>query len=325
MKYILVALLVSAAFVSAMEQVEYEFLFDNFISQFEKVYANEIEYKERLVIFIDNVDYMLAHNAGDHTWTMGVNEFSDLTFEEWRAGRFSPRPDWMSGNVVANLSGLVSVPDSVDWRNKGAVTGVKNQGQCGSCWAFSTTGSTEGAHAIKTGHLVSLSEQQLVDCSGSYGNGGCNGGLMDNAFKYIIQKGGLCTEAAYPYTATGGSCKSSSCSSAATLSRFVDVTRQDEAALAAAVSVNPVSVAIEADQRGFQSYSGGIFTGTCGDSLDHGVLVVGYGVENGEDYWIVKNSWGASWGESGYIRLAKGVDGKDGQCGIAMQPSYPVV
>jgi hypothetical protein len=217
-----------------------------------------------------------------------------------------------------------SVAGSVDWRTKGAVTPVKNQGQCGSCWAFSTTGSVEGAVAIKTGKLTSVSEQQLVDCSGAEGNQGCNGGLMDYAFEYIIKNGGLDTESDYAYTARDGSCNAAKAATkASSISSYKDVAHNSEAQLIAAVTQQPVSVAIEADQSGFQLYKSGVFSGPCGTQLDHGVLAVGYNTDStGKNYWIVKNSWGASWGLQGYILMAQG-KGAAGICGINMEPSYP--
>merc|ERR1711964_898699 len=234
-------------------------------------------------------------------------------------------------NKKANSAPLLdesNIADSVDWVAKGAVTPVKNQGQCGSCWAFSTTGSAEGAYQIATGKLLSFSEQELVDCAGSYGNQGCNGGLMDDGFKYLKAKGDE-KEASYAYTAKTGTCNSAKQSAAdgvaaGAVTGLNDVTPQSCADLMAAVQKGPVSVAIEADQSGFQHYSSGVFSGTCGTQLDHGVLVVGYGTDSGKDYWKVKNSWGATWGQKGYILMAKGTKGKEGQCGIAHQPSYPV-
>ena len=256
---------------------------------------------------------------------MSVNEFADMTFAEFHTKMTGYNAKDNSVHRASNTDGphldVQKLAGSVDWRQKGAVTPVKNQQQCGSCWAFSTTGSTEGAHAIKTGNLVSLSEQQLVDCSAAQGNQGCNGGLMDQGFQYIISNKGITTEAAYPYTAQDGTCKNGM-SAAATLSSFVDVAQGSEADLMKAVNLGPVSIAIEADQQCFQFYSGGILSdSSCGMQLDHGVLVVGYGTENNVDYWIVKNSWGASWGESGYIRLIRGKN----ECGIAQAASYPVV
>jgi len=281
----------------------------------------------RFDTFRQNAAKVVAHNAKGLSWTMALNEFADLTSDEFAAkyiGGFRPQV----GPKNYELSHLrsVDVPSSIDWSTKGAVTPIKNQGQCGSCWAFSTTGSTEGVNFIATNKLVSLSEQQLVDCSGSYGNQGCNGGLMDNAFQYIIHNGGLCTEEAYPYEGADGTCKSSTCTSAVTISGYKDVPQDSDSAMMSAVAQNPVSVAIEADQSAFQFYAGGVLTSNaCGTALDHGVLVVGYGSESGSDYYKVKNSWGASWGLKGYVLLGRGAsyNGGKGQCGVLQQPSYP--
>merc|ERR1719169_386920 len=201
------------------------------------------------------------------------------------------------------------LPSSVDWSTKGAVTPIKNQGQCGSCWSFSATGSLEGAWEIATGKLVSISEQQLVDCSKAEGNQGCQGGLMDDAFKYMEQNG-MCTEGSYPYTAKNGQCHASGCTIGVpkgSVTGYKDVSHDDENALMEAVSKGPVSIAIEADKSVFQLYKTGVLSSAqCGDQLDHGVLAVGYGELNGQKYWKVKNSWGASWGMEGYVLLARG-------------------
>jgi len=294
-----------------------------------KVYGSSEEESLRVAIFEANLARVSAHNSKGLSWTMAMNEFGDLTPQEFAAARiggYIPRKLRRVNpfDVVIAAPSSVDIPTSIDWTTKGAVTPVKNQGQCGSCWAFSTTGSTEGVNAVNGKGLVSLSEQQLVDCSGSYGNEGCNGGLMDNAFQYIIANGGLCTEAAYPYTATDGTCKTS-CKKTTTIKGYKDVTSDSDASLAAAVAQQPVSVAIEADQSSFQLYSGGVMTAACGTNLDHGVLAVGYGTASGVEYWKVKNSWGASWGEAGYIRLGRGsqYNGGAGQCGIYSEPSYP--
>jgi len=216
------------------------------------------------------------------------------------------------------------LPDSVDWRNNDAVTPVKDQGQCGSCWSFSATGAMEGAWAITQNELLSLSEQQLVDCSKSYGDHGCYGGLMDSAFQYAIDNG-MCTEDEDPYEAKSETC--TACDVQAKFSSCIDVTPNNQLHLKEAVSRGPVSIAIEADTTVFQLYSSGVITDeSCGTSLDHGVLVVGYGEEDGQMYWLVKNSWGPSWGDDGYVKIARSDSTNDpGICGIAMQPSYPVV
>jgi C1A family cysteine protease len=280
------------------------------------------EIAQRYQIFKNKVAFINAHNEraeqGLETYTVGLNAMTHLSDEEYKQMYLSTYQRTTPRNEVTLPA---ATEDSVDWRTKGAVTPVKNQGQCGSCWSFSTTGSTEGAHAIASGKLVSLSEQQLCDCSTSYGNQGCNGGLMDNAFKYIIANGGLDTEEDYPYTARDGTCNPSKQGKhAVTISGYQDVPHNNEDQLAAAVAKGPVSVAIEADQMGFQTYKSGVFSGNCGTQLDHGVLVVGYS----DDYWIVKNSWGASWGDEGYIMMKRGVSAS-GICGIAMEPSYPTV
>ncbi|MEI7488553.1 MAG: C1 family peptidase [Chryseobacterium sp.] len=256
---------------------------------------------------------------------MGINQFTDLTPQEFK-------DQWVGGlktevgsyGCKTFLSGSSS-PASVDWRTKGAVTTVKDQGQCGSCWTFSSTGAMEGAWAIAKGQLVDLSEQELVDCAGlKYGSMGCNGGQMEGAFKFIIENG-QCTAASYPYTAKDGSCHS--CTSVAHASSCSDVQPNDQISLKAAVAQQPVAIAIEADTKYFQSYSSGILTSSsCGTSLDHGVLTVGYGEENGQKYWLVKNSWGTSWGDQGYVKIGRSESTNDpGICGIAMDPSFPTV
>uniref|UniRef100_A0A7S3YVJ6 Peptidase C1A papain C-terminal domain-containing protein n=2 Tax=Lotharella globosa TaxID=91324 RepID=A0A7S3YVJ6_9EUKA len=238
--------------------------------------------------------------------------------------RHIERPYLRSQNTaVEGVLDSSETPDSVDWVAKGAVSPVKNQGQCGSCWAFSTTGAVEGIHEITTGELVSLSEQELVDCAGAYGNLGCNGGLMDSGFEFVI-KNGLCTEKDYSYVAKQGQCEKSKCTAAVKISGYHDVPSRSSSALLQAVAKQPVSIAIEADRSVFQFYSSGVMdSSSCGTQLDHGVLLVGYGEESGKKYWKVKNSWGASWGQDGYILLGRETGDGAGTCGILLQPSYP--
>lgn len=301
--------------------------FDDWTIQHGKAYApTERDYRN--FVYNTNVAHILSHNAGNSSWTMAVNKFADLTGEEFSAkftgGLLHKRPGAAKRLRVQNTTAL---PTSVDWEAKGAVTAVKNQEQCGSCWAFSTTGSVEGAWFLSNGTLPSLSEQQLVDCSVPEGNQGCNGGLMDQAFQYIIDNKGITTEDAYTYTATGpNTCESAGKPVAATLSGFKDVAVGSETALLTAIAQQPVSVAVEADQSVFQFYSGGVMDSACGTALDHGVLAVGYGTDGGKDYYKVKNSWGADWGMKGYILLGRGAAfNPNGQCGVQQMASYPVV
>jgi len=289
-------------------------------------YSSKSEHDKRFEIFKDSMEIIKAHNQGEHSWTMGITQFADMTPKEFKhyigSRRFKHKPsetkfeepkDWVSS--------------SIDWVAKGAVTPVKNQGQCGSCWAFSTTGAIEGRSFISTGDLISLSEQDLVDCSTE--NNGCNGGLMDYAFEFVETNDGLCSEADYKYKAKQHKkCREArlSCSKYDPISSYQDVS-QSTAALEAALQKGPVAIAIEADQYGFQNYKEGVMTDSCGTSLDHGVLAVGYGTDGGSDYWKVKNSWGSDWGEDGYIRLCRNCNANDGagQCGILLSASYPIV
>jgi len=318
----LLCLFVAAAF--AIPESVYQDAFIQWMTDFDKSYAPE-EFFYKYGVFKTNYEFVQAHNAANHTWEVELNKFADLTSAEFKIMYNGYKPELRRGerSEVKTLTDLrigAYPTGSLDWVSKGAVTGVKDQGQCGSCWAFSSTGSIEGAVFLKHGHLTSLSEQQLVDCSTSYGNAGCNGGLMDSAFKYV-QANGLCLESAYPYSAKNGACKSSSCapSTDSKITGYKDVTHTENA-LGGAVDLTPVSIAIEADQSGFQLYKSGVFCGTCGTSLDHGVLAVGYGDEGTSPYWKVKNSWGTSWGESGYIRLCR----NSNKCGLSNEPSYPV-
>lgn len=317
------ALLLCTVGVALPTRQDVEHAFQAWRQTFHITFPSTHDFFHRLAVFEQNHLRIWAHNERNNaSYTLGHNQFSHLTPDEFRSYTglnlaitkpLSSEPAWYTHNALP-------LPDAVDWVSKGAVTGVKDQGQCGSCWAFSATGALEGALFLKTGVLTPLSEQELVDCD--KGDAGCGGGLMDSAFEYV-KAHGITTEAAYPYKAVQGECKAvaSPVVQAHTVVGFKDVPAGDEKALEAALAVQPVSVAIQADQLAFQFYKSGVLTGECGQKLDHGVLAVGYGVDQGVPYWKVKNSWGSGWGEGGYIRLHRGSN----KCGIANAASVPIV
>lgn len=306
-------------------------MYELWLARHGKAYNGLGEREMRFQVFKDNLRFIDEHNSSQNrTYTLGLNKFADLTNDEYRAMYLGTRSEAKRRVMKSrNASRRYAVragdrlPEAVDWRLKGAVNPVKDQGTCGSCWAFSTVAAVEGINQIVTGELISLSEQELVDCDRKH-NSGCNGGLMDYAFEFIIKNGGMDTEQDYPYNGIGGKCDASRVNSkVVTIDGYEDVPPY-ESALKKAVAHQPVSIAIEASGRAFQLYQSGVFTGECGISLDHGVIVVGYGSENGVDYWIVRNSWGTNWGEDGYIRMERNVvDNFFGKCGIVMEPSYP--
>eukprot|EP00929_Paragymnodinium_shiwhaense_P026272 TRINITY_DN1565_c0_g1_i1.p1 TRINITY_DN1565_c0_g1~~TRINITY_DN1565_c0_g1_i1.p1 ORF type:complete len:723 (+),score=238.83 TRINITY_DN1565_c0_g1_i1:176-2170(+) len=315
------------------KDTELEEAFEAFIAKYNKIYETTEERAQRYQAFKQSYEYVQEQSKKNSSYTVALNEFADQTPSEMQAVRLGINHEAFVQKLWSGMPHLgthkksgATLPPSVDWVAKGAVTEPKNQGTCGSCWSFSTTGALEGAWQIASGKLVSLSEQQLVDCSKNDGNSGCNGGGMDGAFTYL-EKNDVCTEESYPYAAKQGTCTQSSCSSAIPaggVTGFKDVPTENKEALMDAVAQQPVSVAIEADQMAFQLYNGGILSKECGTKLDHGVLLVGYGTDNGMDYWKVKNSWGGSWGEQGYVRIQRGKN-KEGECGIKLGASYPVV
>lgn len=294
-----------------------------------KAYNSSMEELNRFLIFRENLELIIKHNEeynkGNKSYYLGINERTDLTTREIISSNgFMQRQNRLYDCSSFLKPSNVEVPDEMDWRTKGYVTKVKNQGQCGSCWSFSTTGSLEGQLYKKTGKLIPLSEQQLIDCSGSYGNMGCQGGLMDPAFAYIKHAGGIMSETDYPYKARKGKCHDTDKSKfVGTVTGCKDITQGNESSLQVAVAtVGPVSVAINAGDT-FRHYRGGVYDEpSChAAGLNHAVLVVGYGTKE-SDYWTVKNSWGSSWGQQGYILMSRN---KKNQCGIASKASYPLV
>ncbi|CAF1461094.1 unnamed protein product [Rotaria sordida] len=298
---------------------------------FEKKYLLNEEEIYRRQIWEENLRFIHKHNLefdlDIHQYTLGMNKFGDMTNEEFRK-----QINGFKMNLKSKINKVdhqrfqvpsnILLPKSVDWRTKGYVTPIKDQGQCGSCWAFSTTGSLEGQHFAKTSILVSLSEQNLVDCSINFG---CHGGLMDIAFLYIKSNNGIDTESSYPYQPQRRKCRFDPNNIGATLTDFVEIKMGNETDLQSAIAtVGPISVAIDASKSSFQFYSSGVYNEPhCSTYLlDHAVLAVGYGTINSQDYYIVKNSWGNNWGNQGYIWMSRN---KKNQCGIATLASYPLV
>ena len=287
-------------YVDYLKHFQKDFNYDNFLT------------------FKKNVKMIEKHNAENNSYDLEINHLSDQVISFTNI-LYQPSNTTYQGETFNT-----TLPVSIDWREKDIITNVKNQGHCGSCWSFSATGAIEAVHALSTGNLLNISEQQLIDCSDTYGNQGCNGGSMDNAFKYVIDNG-LCSENEYPYIGESGECQT--CKSVVNISDYKDVIPNDEGILKKVVHQQPVSVAIQANLPSFQAYKSGIYSDpSCGKQLDHGVLIVGYGHDlfHNMDYWIVKNSWGPHWGEKGYIRIQRNIDQDSGLCGIAMQPSIPI-
>jgi len=309
---------------------------------FGRSYADLEEASAKYLTWLDNLYVIAETNSQGLSYKLGLNQFSDMNGDEFRhyvhgddgacfkgedRAFIANRDGQDMGGDEQESFGTVLAPESVDWSTKGVVTPVKNQGQCGSCWSFSATGAMECVYAIKTGTLNSLSEQELVDCAGrSYGCDGCNGGQMTGAMEYAAKEGGLCSESEYKYTARDGTCRASSCSKKYDANKgYKAVTKHSSSALETATAEGCVSIGIEADQTAFQHYSSGVLTGSCGTRIDHGVLVVGYGTSGSQKYWKVKNSWGETWGDRGYVLICRdcGKNGDQGECGILDEPNVP--
>jgi len=324
MNYSILLLILVLGAVNCYTEVEYKEAFANWIQARQKVYSSS-EFQTRYAIFKDNMDFVQTWNEDPfHTHTVELNDFADLSNAEYQAiylgTHFDGTERLASAGPLINIT--TPMDDVINWAAKGAVVPVKNQGGCGSCWSFSTTGSVEALNWIYTGNLISLSEQNLMDCSSSYGNAGCNGGLMDNAFRYIIANNGIDRESDYPYQAVVGACRFQAAWTGATIKNYADVQSGNEGALTNQLNTQPVSVAIDASHQSFQLYSSGIYNEPACSStaLDHGVLAIGYGSQNG-DYYIVKNSWGAAWGMQGYIWMSRN---NNNNCGIATMASVPL-
>ena len=291
--------------------------FAAFVAKFNKSYGTTEEYEARLALFAKRHHEIAQHNMQGKSWTLAHNKMSDWTDAERKlvSGYIPTVRD-----VDAEKLDTVGIPSSVNWQNQlQSMSVIKDQGQCGSCWAFSTIGSVESHTEIQNGIYTSLSEQQLVDCS--TWNNGCGGGNFDLAFDYLQGKGSM-TEADYPYTAADGTCAYNSAQVANHhVTGYHDVTPYDSAQLKAAVAMGPVSIAIQANQYVFQSYSSGVIAndGSCGEQLDHAVLAIGYGHESGKDFVLVRNSWGSTWGDNGLVKLELGP--YSAACGAVDQPS----
>ncbi|GAB4838046.1 hypothetical protein Ancab_027574 [Ancistrocladus abbreviatus] len=313
------------SFLKVLGSTRHALSFARFAYRYGKRYETIEEMKLRFEVFKGNLKLIRSTNRQGLPYTLAVNEFADWTWEEFHQHRLGA-----AQNCSATLKGNHKLTDEVlpetkDWREEGIVSPVKNQGHCGSCWTFSTTGALEAAYAQAFGKGISLSEQQLVDCAGAFNNFGCHGGLPSQAFEYIKYNGGLDTEAAYPYTAKDGECKFSKENVGVQVIDSVNITLGAEDELKHAVGlVRPVSVAFEV-VSGFRFYKDGVYTNeTCGRSpmdVNHAVVAVGYGVQNGVPYWLIKNSWGEDWGDKGYFKMEMGKN----MCGIATCASYPLV
>lgn len=331
MKFFLFVCVVASVSAASTRSHWIEAEWRHFKARHNKVYETPSVDVLRKEIYMQNSHMIARHNIrharGEVSYRLKMNQFGDMLHHEFVAAMNGLRRSNRTyvGSTFIEPDSL-ELPRSIDWREKGAVTPVKNQGHCGSCWSFSTTGALEGQMFRKTGKLVALSEQNLIDCSGHYGNDGCDGGFMDSAFQYIKQNRGIDSEESYPYEAVQGMCRYSTSGRSGEDTGFIDIPAGDEVALTKALAtVGPVSVGIDASHESFQFYHDGVYSPPECDSnnIDHGVLAVGYGTnENGLDYYIVKNSWGPTWGKDGYIMMARNANNK---CGIASTASYPLV
>jgi len=320
MKYVLLILaLFSVACFAELTENQLQAGFTNYMQKYSKSYGVD-EFQYRYQVFKQNARFIDSFNG---SFNLAMNSFGDLTLTEFSKMYLGFLGSKATPNSLPAGVPRANIPASIDWRTRGAVTYIKNQGQCGSCWSFSATGSQEGAWFLAGHTLVALSEQQLVDCSDAYGNAGCDGGLMDDAFRYEIAVGGLESETEYPYTAQDGTCQFMKGKIVSSIVSYHDVPSQSEADLTSDIgTIAPISVAIDASHSSFQFYSSGVYyePACSATQLDHGVLAVGYSAQGSSDYYIVKNSWGTDWGMSGYIWMSRN---RNNNCGIATMASYP--
>ena len=323
MKFAVAALIATAASASS-DAITRSFL--KYLANHGKSYLTMEEFEARKDLFTYAENFINNHNSHNTSYSLGHNKFSDMSYEEKAAyrGRVDD-PKKRTFGATKTILSTDSLPDSIDWRDLGAVNPIRDQGQCGSCWAFSSVASMEGVHATVSGNLMQFAEQQLVDCAFlPYGNLGCGGGLEQNAFTYYKDHAAIARDVYRSYSASRGTCMDGQVEDTGVYAAsYTDVTSGSQAQVKAAVASHPISVAIEADKFVFQMYSSGIFNEeSCGTNLDHAVALVGYGSENGQDYYILRNSWGTTWGEDGYMKIATNGDG-DGICGVQNSPTYP--
>jgi len=320
-------------FVLSLQNSEEHFI--KFIRDHKRKYKDSVEFNYRFGVFKENVKRINRLNADYKGVTFKINKFGDLTKEEFKERYLTQAPirnlNWPIAKEVPSEV-INNLPTSFDWRTKGAVTDVKDQGSCGSCWAFSATGNIEGQWFLSGHKLMSLSEQNLVDCDHECTtfedqqscDSGCDGGLQPNAYTYVIKNKGIDSEDAYPYQGVDGTCNFTSSNIGAKISNFTMISSDEDQMAAYLVQNGPIAIAANAEE--WQFYFGGVFYIPCATSLDHGILIVGYGVETDifdqtMPFWIVKNSWGESWGESGYIRIERGA----GKCGLNQYVSSSIV
>jgi len=301
-------------------EAEYQHLFTKWMNQYEKNYEIE-EFFHRYSIFKDNLNWINENNAKNLSYTVGLNQFADLTTAQFSARNGLLKPSVPSSDLAAHLNTTIGdYPTEFDWRSIGAVLIIRDQGRCGACYAFSAVSAAESHWGIQRGMMYALSEQELIDCSASEGNQGCVGGQPDNALRYMI-KNGISKHVTYPYIGTQGACQSL-VKSPVQIKATQGLGLNNEAGMIPAVNIGPLIIQLSAGEKVFQFYTGGVLDDpACGRTIDHAVNVIGYGTANGIPYWTIRNSWGTSWGESGFIRIVRNKN----MCEVAYVPSYPIV